>query len=220
MSPSNWRFASRSSPAALGLSYRSPPARSAAYDVVIENGRIVDGSGNAWFLGDIGIRGERIAAVVPRGGLSRSPAAQRVDARGLVVAPGFIDIQGQSGGAFLRGDGRDVGKLTQGVTTEILGEGTTPAPANAKTLEGAPLRDSAAIRAASLFQSPHGFDAWLTAMQQHGISPNVGSFVGAGTIRQYGMGTAMGAATPQRSIPCVAPCVARWRTARSASRRR
>ena len=113
----------------------------------------------------------------------------RIDAKGLVIAPGFIDIQSQSGNQFLNGDGRAISKITQGVTTEILGEGTTPAPANDRTA-------SAAIQpAARRFEGPHGFDAWLKAMQEHGISPNVGSFVGAGTIRMYVKGMDQG--TPE-----------------------
>jgi N-acyl-D-amino-acid deacylase len=165
------------------------PSPAAAYDVIIENGRIVDGTGAAWFYGDLAIRGDRIAAVVPRGMLHSARATTRVDASGLVVAPGFIDIQDQSGGALLAGDGRNVGKLTQGVTTGILGEGSTPAPLSPTTL---PANATEQQRA---FAQPHGFDAWLSGMEAHGISQNVGSFVGAGTIREYGMQQRMGAAT-------------------------
>jgi dihydroorotase/N-acyl-D-amino-acid deacylase len=164
-----------------------------AYDLVIANGRVVDGTGNAWFLGDVAVRGDRIARVTPAGLLARATTRRRVDATGMVVAPGFIDIQGQSGGAFLAGDGRDVGKLTQGVTTEILGENSTPAPANALTLQGVDLSGRFTREMSERFRAPNGFDAWLRAMAAHGISPNVGSFVGAGTIRQYGMGMRQGA---------------------------
>src|SRR5689334_18271630 len=66
-----------------------------AYDVVIENGRVVDGTGAAWFYGDIGIRGDRIVAVTPRGMLHSASSKSRIDAKNLVVAPGFIDIQDQ-----------------------------------------------------------------------------------------------------------------------------
>jgi dihydroorotase/N-acyl-D-amino-acid deacylase len=165
------------------------PSSNATYDVIIENGRVVDGTGAAWFYGDVAIRGDRIAAVAPRGVLRQAAARSRIDARNMVVAPGFIDIQDQSGGDLLRGDGRQLGKVTQGVTTGILGEGTTPAPLNASTL---PANADDLTRR---FAEPHGFDTWLSAMQAHGISTNVGSFVGAGTIRQYGMQQRMGAAT-------------------------
>src|SRR5512146_1157024 len=159
------------------------------FDVVIGNGRIVDGTGAAWFYGDLGIRGDRIVAVTPRGMLHDARTKSRVDATNMVVAPGFIDIQDQSGGQLLLGDGRQLGKITQGVTTGILGEGTTPAPRNPALLE--PNANELTRR----FAQPHGFDAWLSAMEAHGISQNVGSFVGAGTIRQYGMSDHMGPAT-------------------------
>ena len=164
----------------------------AAYDVVIENGRVVDGSGNAWFYGDVGLRGDRIAAITRRGGLSRATAAKRIDATNLVVAPGFIDIQ--SGGFSITGDGRSVGKLTQGVTTEIMGEAYTDAPISALSLADIPASRTADIAEAKQYMGVHGFDTWLRALQQHGISPNIGSFVGASTLREYGMGLHMGAA--------------------------
>jgi len=166
----------------------------APYDVVIGNGRIVDGSGNAWFYGDVGIRGDRIVTISRRGELANVAAQRRIDATGLVVAPGFIDIQGQSGGQFLNGDGRDVGKLTQGVTTEILGEAYTAAPVSDISIADIPADRTAQIASAKRFLGPHGFDAWLRAMQAHGISANVGSFVGASTLREYAMGMHMGVA--------------------------
>ncbi len=171
----------------------APASNAAAYDVVIENGRVVDGSGNAWFYGDVGLRGDRIATITRRGGLSRATAAKRVDATNLVVAPGFIDIQ--SGGFSITSDGRSVGKLTQGVTTEIMGEAYTDAPISALSLADIPASRTADIAEAKQYMGVHGFDTWLRALQQHGISPNIGSFVGASTLREYGMGLRMGAAT-------------------------
>jgi N-acyl-D-amino-acid deacylase len=167
------------------------------YDVVITGGRVIDGTGSAWFHGDVGIRGDRIARIAPAGMLASSRATHRVDARGMVVAPGFIDIQGHSRAEFLTGDGRIVSKVTQGITTEILGEGATNAPANERTLAG--IGDNTDPAVQTLYRSlvgPRGFDAWLRAMERHGISANAGSFVGATTVRVYAKGQAMGAATP------------------------
>jgi N-acyl-D-amino-acid deacylase len=160
------------------------------YDVVIANGRVVDGAGNAWFYGDVGIRGDRIARIIRRG--SRTPLVGRrtIDATGMVVAPGFIDIQ--AGGNYVSGDGRDVSKVTQGITTEIFGEAYTGAPISEMSLVDA---SPAAAASARRFMGPHGFDAWLRAMESHGVSPNIGSFVGASTLRQYAMGMHMGAAS-------------------------
>src|SRR5262249_29977851 len=140
-------------------------------------------------------RGDRIAKVAPAGALANANAKRRIDATGLVVAPGFIDIQGQSGYQFLVGDGRNVSKVTQGITTEILGEGDTPAPSDARTLALDATGDTMIARVDSAWRGEHGFDKWLTAMGAHGISENVGSFVGAATIRKFGKGADTGAAS-------------------------
>ena len=163
-----------------------------SYDVILTGGRIIDGTGNAWFYGDLAIKDGRIARIAPRGVLRNAAARERIDAAGLVVAPGFIDIQSQSKAAFLSKDGRVIGKVTQGVTTEIMGEGVTNAPSNEKTSAGE--RDTGRAVSAP-FEGPHGFDAWLRAMKEHGTSANFGSFVGAATIRQYVKGMAQGAPT-------------------------
>ena len=181
---------------------RAPAAAAAdgAFDIVITNGRVIDGTGNAWFAADLGIRGDRIARIAPVGMLAKVPAATRIDAAGKVVSPGFIDIQGQSAIGFTVGDGRDASKVSQGITTEILGEGSTPAPVNATilTLIAGQLRthdDSVQANAFSAFGGAHGFGAWLTAMEQHGVSVNVGSFIGAGTVRVYTKGYDAGSPT-------------------------
>lgn len=177
----------------VGVQNASPVPGDSTYDVVIVNGKVVDGSGNPWFYGDVAIRGDRVVRVVRRGMLGNAGARNRIDATGKIVAPGFIDIQ--AGGPYLTGDGRSVSKLTQGVTTEILGEGYTSAPISALTLADLAASGPAAVTSAQRFQGVHGFDAWLRAMEAHGVSPNVGAFVGASTLRQYGMGLRMGAAT-------------------------
>jgi N-acyl-D-amino-acid deacylase len=164
-----------------------------AYDVLITNGRIVDGTGNPWFYGDVAIRGDRIAAIGRGGALGSRPARRRIDATGMVIAPGFIDIQ-SGGGGFLGGDGRSVGKVTQGVTTEIMGEAYTAAPISELTIGGR-AGDRPASAEARRFMGPRGFDTWLRAMEANGVTPNFGSFVGASTLREYGMGLHMGNAT-------------------------
>jgi dihydroorotase/N-acyl-D-amino-acid deacylase len=172
--------------------------RSTQYDLVISNGRVVDGTGSPWFYGDVAVRGDRIARVAPAGLLRDVPAKRRIDATGLVVAPGVIDIQAQSYDELLLGDSRVVSMITQGVTTMILGEGDTPAPANdnliAAAIAGA--ADTAHVRAMRGFTGEHGFDTWFRAMERHRMSVNVGSFLGAGTVRAYAKGMAEGPATP------------------------
>ena len=177
------------------------PSGHVRFDVIIAGGRVVDGTGNAWFQGDIGLRGDRIAHVGPAGTLDRAGAAVRVEASGMVVAPGFIDIQGASYDHFLTGDGRALSKVTQGITTEIMGEAYTPAPwhdnlAPFKDFFFSP-KDSAAGRATvEGFRGARGFANWLGAMERHGISINAGSFLGASTVRAYAKGEAEGPATP------------------------
>jgi N-acyl-D-amino-acid deacylase len=173
----------------------APVALGPPYDVVIEGGRIVDGSGNAWFYGDLAITGDRIARIASPGTLRGAHARQRVDAHGLVVAPGFIDIQGQSTDELLFGDGRVISKVTQGVATEIMGEGWSNAPMNDRILQAAGPLDAADSARASAFRGEHGFDTWLRAMERHGMSVNAGSFLGAATVRMYAKGLTTGAPT-------------------------
>ncbi|HJU72678.1 MAG TPA: hypothetical protein VJ717_02955 [Gemmatimonadaceae bacterium] len=165
-----------------------------AYDLVIGNGKIIDGTGNPYFYGDIGLRGDRIAVVREAGALRNARTSRYVDATGLVVAPGFIDVQSHSWDALLWRDGRVLSKVTQGVTTEILGEATTPAPSNDNLERLLDIGEMEPPRAAlqRTFRGPRGFAAWLRAMEAHGNSVNVGSYLGAETVRAYVMGQAPG----------------------------
>ncbi len=169
----------------------------ATYDTLIINGRIVDGAGAPWFYGDLAILDDRIVALAGPGALDRTAATQVIDAAGMVVCPGFIDIQSHSI-APLMVDGRSLSKITQGVTTEIMGEGWTPAPAAGRNSDPMvsgfsypyPL-DTWRTRARTWTRFRH----WLEAMIATGVSPNIGSFLGGGTLRIAGKGMAMGKAT-------------------------
>jgi N-acyl-D-amino-acid deacylase len=174
---------------------RTPrPGASPAYDVVITGGRLVDGTGRPAYYGDLGIKGDRIATIAPQGALANVAARQRIDARGRVVAPGFIDIQAQSYDAHLFGDGRVISKIAQGVTTEILGEGGTPAPVRQWMLDGLAPSESLTKAMSQKFTGAHGFGAWLDAMERHGSSVNVGSYLGAENPRIFAKGYAEGRA--------------------------
>ena len=165
-----------------------------SFDTVIENGRIVDGTGAAWYYGDLAIRGDRIAAIGPRGSFRNARASNRVDASGHVVAPGFIDIQAHSIGHYMSGDGKAISMITQGITTAIHGEGSSLGPVNDKLL--ASETDTASRRVLSGFTGPNGFSKWLEFMVGRGTAQNVGSFLGDGTVRVYAKGTEQGALTP------------------------
>ncbi len=109
-----------------GAPQNQPAAVAASYDLILANGRVVDGTGAPWFRADVAISGDRIAAI---GNLKDAQARQRIDATGLIVAPGFIDLLGQSEFNVLV-DNRVASKITQGITTEITGEGASIAPVN------------------------------------------------------------------------------------------
>src|SRR5690242_4194621 len=103
-----------------------PQVQSNSFDVLIRNAHIVDGTGSPWYEADVGIRGGRIAAI---GRLRDASASKEIDARGRVVAPGFIDMLGQSELTILV-DPRLPSKIYQGITTEVTGEGSSVAPLN------------------------------------------------------------------------------------------
>jgi len=155
-------------------------AQAPAYDFLITNAHIVDGTGAPWFVGDIGIRGDRIAAM---GDLHDATANQRLDATGLVASPGFIDVQGQSEFNVLV-DGRAASKITQGVTTEITGEGVSIAPLNDRLVED--LRDRAKQYGVAL--DWRSLDEYFRHFERARPAINLGTFVGAGGLRTYVIG--------------------------------
>ena len=159
-----------------------------SYDVILSGGKIVDGTGDQWFYGDVAIKGDRIAKITGAGLLNGAQAKQRINVHGLVVAPGFVDIQGGLGGP-------SVSKIYQGVTLEVAGEGYTPAPSNDLT-RAASASLGQTGREEQKFDGPHGFDRMLTAAEKRGSAINFGSYVGASTVRAYVKAMAPGKATP------------------------
>jgi N-acyl-D-amino-acid deacylase len=151
-----------------------------SYDLVLRNGRIVDGTGAPWYRADLGIRGGRIAAI---GRLGEAKAARTVDVAGLVVAPGFIDMMGQTAVPFLKDRAAAVNLLTQGITTINCGEGVSDAP-----LDGA--------RA--------GASAWRTmreyfaVLERAGLPMNMVQSVGHTQVRLIAVGNADKRATPEQ----------------------
>src|SRR5512147_2020295 len=101
-------------------------AAETSYDIIIRNGHVIDGTGSPWYAADVAVKDGHIAAI---GHLAESKAARTIDAHGMVVAPGFIDMLGQSELTLLV-DARAPSKIFQGITTEITGEGQSVAPLN------------------------------------------------------------------------------------------
>ena len=164
---------------ALALSVGNVPAP-AAFDVIFAGGRVVDGTGAPWFRADVGIRDDRIGAI---GELSRAAAKRRIDASRLVVAPGFIDMLGQSEYNVLV-DNRAASKITQGITTEITGEGQSIAPLNARMIED--MKDvSAHYGVTPDWTTLAGY--WK-AFERARPAINLGTFVGAGGVRDLVIG--------------------------------
>ena len=146
-------------------------------DLVLRGGRIVDGTGNPWFIGDVGIRGDRIAELDRR---IETPTKREIDVRGLIVSPGFIDIHSHSD-YFLLEDGRALSKVTQGVTTEVLGEGNSPGPYSGKLGRKSANVGGKTIQWSSLAD-------YFDLVDRTGISVNVASYVGLNNVWQCVMG--------------------------------
>jgi len=163
-------------------------AQEAPYDVVIRNGHIIDGTGSPWYWGDVGIRDGRIAAI---GNLSRAHAKQVIDAAGRVVAPGFIDMLGQSEVTMLV-DPHVPSKIFQGITTEITGEGDSVAPQTDATLKD--FHEEFAHYGVT--PNWRTFTQYFARLQKQGMGINLGTYVGATIVRRVVIGDADRTATP------------------------
>lgn len=160
----------------------------AAFDVLIKGGTVYDGTGRAPIRADVGIKDDRIVTI---GNLKGAQAQTVVDASGLAVAPGFINMLSWSITSLIV-DGRSQGEIRQGVTLEIFGEGSSMGPLNAEMK-----------RAALAGQGSFKYDIpwtmlteYLTYLEKRGVSPNVASFIGAGTLRTHVVGLEDKQATP------------------------
>jgi N-acyl-D-amino-acid deacylase len=152
-----------------------------SYDLLIRNGVVYDGSGGAGQRVDVAVRGDRIAALLPPG--SDASATRSVDAQGLAVAPGFINVLSWAPESLIA-DGRGVSDTKQGVTLEIFGEGWSMGPYNQKMKADA-LKQQGDIRYPIEWTT---LGEYLEYLQQRGITPNVASFVGATTVRIHTLG--------------------------------
>jgi len=152
------------------------------YDTIIRHGMIYDGSGDSAYQGDIGIQKDTIAFI---GDLSGAQAARELDAKGMAVSPGFIDMQSQSMVSLLQ-DGRSMGAIHQGVTLEIFGEGRSEGPYT-DTMKKIEQREEGDIKYPVAWTT---LKDYLQYLQKKGVSTNVASFVGAATVRENLLGYA------------------------------
>ena len=159
-----------------------PQVQSNSFDVLIRNAHIVDGTGSPWYEADVGIRGGRIAAI---GRLRDASASKEIDARGRVVAPGFIDMLGQSELTILV-DPRLPSKIYQGITTEVTGEGSSVAPLNDAIIRA----DHLAFEHFKLTPDWRTLAQYFARLERQGIGINVADYVGATQVRRMVIGDA------------------------------
>ncbi|MFZ1158430.1 MAG: D-aminoacylase [Candidatus Sulfotelmatobacter sp.] len=166
------------------------PARTPAFDVVITNGHIIDGTGSPWYSGDIGIREGKVAAI---GNLAAEPRKRTIDAAGKVVAPGFIDMLGQSEMTILV-DPRLPSKIYQGITTEITGEGDSIAPLNDALIQSG----HSAYEHYKITPDWRTFRQYFARLEKQGMGINLASYVGATTVRAIVLGEENRQPTPEQ----------------------
>jgi dihydroorotase/N-acyl-D-amino-acid deacylase len=150
------------------------------FDIVIENGRIVDGTGSPWYSGDVGIRAGRIAAI---GRLAGAAATRRIDAQGRVVAPGFIDMLGQSEFTILVNPHLP-SKIFQGITTEITGEGGSIAPLSDAIVKA----DHVTYEHFQITPDWRTLSEYFARLERQKIGINVANYVGATQVRRVVLG--------------------------------
>lgn len=158
------------------------------FDLIVAHGQIVDGTGSPWYSGDIGIRGGRIATI---GNLEGARARRTIDARGKVVAPGFIDMLGQSELTMLV-DPRVPSKIFQGITTEITGEGNSAGPLNEAMLSA----DHPGYEHYGLTADWRTLGEYFARLEKQGMGINLASYVGATSVRRMVLGDADVQPTP------------------------
>ncbi|MEO6223588.1 MAG: D-aminoacylase [Vicinamibacterales bacterium] len=168
--------------AVFGLATSILTAQATDFDIIIEHGRVVDGTGAPWYRADVGIRNDRIARI---GDLHASSAKRRIDATNLIVSPGFIDMLGQSEFNLLVDD-RLASKVLQGVTTEVTGEGSSIAPINDRIIAEDMAAQAAHYKVNVDWRTLAGYFTRLETRTHPAI--NVGTFVGAGGLRSYVIG--------------------------------
>jgi dihydroorotase/N-acyl-D-amino-acid deacylase len=160
------------------------------FDLVITNGHIVDGTGSPWYSGDVGIRDGRISAI---GNLSGASRKLTVDAKGRVVAPGFVDMLGQSETTILV-DPRLPSKIYQGITTEITGEGGSAAPLNDAIIAN----DRPGYELYKINPDWRTFRQYFSRLEKQGMGINLASYVGATQVRRVVLGDADVQPTPEQ----------------------
>src|SRR5436309_3276108 len=152
----------------------------APFDLVITNGHIIDGTGTPWYSGDIGIRAGKIAAI---GNLTDQPRTRTIEAQGMVVAPGFIDMLGQSELTILV-DPRLPSKIYQGITTEITGEGGSPAPLNDSIIQA----EQTKYAHYQITPDWRTLRQYFARLEKQGMGINLASYVGATQVRRMVLG--------------------------------
>lgn len=173
--------------AALYVFASSLSAQETQYDLILRNGRIVDGTGNPWFVGDVAIKGDKIVGV---GRALAGKAKREIDAKGFVIAPGFIDMHSHSDYLLLE-DGSAQSKIRQGVTTEVLGEGNSVGPNVGELKERRAVVKGETVKWSTIA-------GYLDVFDKAGVSVNVATYVGIDNLWECVMGKSHARPTPEQ----------------------